>query len=595
MFCINGVLMDVAVANDSENKIDYSKAPVDFFFAPGVDQGMAVLEYPKWFWRPAKRGKLAAFPASRYPHHNEKTEQIIDRALRGRAFDCAIEFNSVPIVAEDVAFKNNSMSICGKYIVSGAAGARIRNRYAWHSDYNAEQSDAAVEAYFTLLQDDEGPVKPLPVVLDDIEELPFVIDARNMFNFYHFLVETLPRLNIAVQMEHKGPVYIYYKGDEQANFPRRFIDALYPEIADRVEFRQTPGSHPAAISTFSFDGYYYQSPERIMSSFDQHAPDNWMWQKRRPDRQSKRTLDQNSFDTELKALRERALAAIKDMDTSHLPKRFWVTRGNESVRARPMKNEDKMIAALEEIGFECIRFENYTPLEQIALMYNAEVMASHHGAGFANMLFAGPDTHVIEVGTLQTAAGRWSDFMPLCHVSGCHYVCFFADHNWNTPDVEPDFTRDGHIGVALSENGIKDITRYLAGICGVTDFFENRGEMLATANRMKESQSWKQLRTLLESKPALVANDWGLLQHFAHACDALDDPMRTYTALQSMWEMDKTKFRTLEWMIWLTRRLARFDLTPELVREHAKHFPKRHKGFMGKIQWYHRMKIDKPD
>lgn len=165
----------------------------------------------------------------------------------------------------------------------------------------------------------------------------------------------------------------------------------------------------------------------------------------------------NAVDSNLRRLRARALRAIEGKDFSHLPRRFWVGRQTGRSRERPLGGQTDLIEMLQPFGFEQVLFEGLTPLEQIALMANAEMMISHHGAGFANMLFANPQATVIQLGTLQTARYRWGDFHAVANVSGCRYVSFFADYNTDTPLVDPIFSLDGIVPVHLSRAGLAQL------------------------------------------------------------------------------------------------------------------------------------------
>ncbi len=109
-------------------------------------------------------------------------------------------------------------------------------------------------------------------------------------------------------------------------------------------------------------------------------------------------VDSNLY---LYRLRERGLQAIAGKDFSHLPRRFWVGRQAGQARSRALEGEGELLEMLALFGFEEVAIETLTPLEQIAIMANAEVLMSYHGAGFANMLFAKSKTHVVEQGTLQ--------------------------------------------------------------------------------------------------------------------------------------------------------------------------------------------------
>ena len=146
--------------------------------------------------------------------------------------------------------------------------------------------------------------------------------------------------------------------------------------------------------------------DTVVPALDNHAPRSRLWPGRRANRSADLIFDLNRTHRNIHRLRNRALKAIENLNCTHLPRRFWVIRGGSEARNRELKNEIKLIKQLRMIGFDSLYFEDFSPLEQIALMANAEVMVSHHGAGFANMLFTSPNTHVIEIGSPQTAAAR---------------------------------------------------------------------------------------------------------------------------------------------------------------------------------------------
>ncbi|MFN7225598.1 MAG: glycosyltransferase family 61 protein, partial [Paracoccaceae bacterium] len=166
------------------------------------------------------------------------------------------------------------------------------------------------------------------------------------------------------------------------------------------------------------------------------------------------------------ALRSRALKALNGHDFRHLPKRFYIARSPGHARMRQMRGEAALTDLLDAFGFARIHFEDLAPLEQIALMAQAEVMVSPHGAGFANMLFANPKATVIEIGTLQTVQSRWADFWPVANASGCRYVSFVADHDTPTPSDVPDFAATGISAAHLTDRGLGRVMAFVASLCG---------------------------------------------------------------------------------------------------------------------------------
>ena len=118
----------------------------------------------------------------------------------------------------------------------------------------------------------------------------------------------------------------------------------------------------------------------------------------------------------------------------------------------------------------------------------------------------------------------------------------------------------------------------------------NKKEFITTARHLRRSKSFHALKRYLDAQPAFIETDPELLQIYANACDALDDPYSLFDSLSALWEIDKSRFQTLEWMIWLTKRLSFSDLSHILVEEHARVFPSRHKEFLDKIRLYKKIK-----
>ncbi len=194
----------------------------------------------------------------------------------------------------------------------------------------------------------------------------------------------------------------------------------------------------------------------------------------------------NAVDRNLYRMRERGLRAIEGQDFSHLPRRFWVARMAGQARSRVMEGEEELLEMLRMFGFEEVSFERLTAHEQIAIMANAEVMMSYHGAGFANMLFANSNTHVLEVGTLQTAMFRWGDFWRLANVAGCNYVSFFADFAQEDQRIKPRFSETGIVPVALSRAGLAVVMSFLVSLLGHMPTYSRAEDVLRVARQLHQ-------------------------------------------------------------------------------------------------------------
>lgn len=76
-------------------------------------------------------------------------------------------------------------------------------------------------------------------------------------------------------------------------------------------------------------------------------------------------------------------------------KRIYVSR--KKANRRKIVNETEVLDILKTNGFEEICFEDYSILEQVFLMQNAEMLVSMHGAGLTNILFMNPHSKLLEL------------------------------------------------------------------------------------------------------------------------------------------------------------------------------------------------------
>jgi capsular polysaccharide biosynthesis protein len=77
------------------------------------------------------------------------------------------------------------------------------------------------------------------------------------------------------------------------------------------------------------------------------------------------------------------------------PRRIFVVRGVGD--ARGVVNHQEVAGALADRGFTEVSMEGLTRDEQVALFAGADVVVGVHGAALANLVFARPGTHVVEL------------------------------------------------------------------------------------------------------------------------------------------------------------------------------------------------------
>ena len=90
-----------------------------------------------------------------------------------------------------------------------------------------------------------------------------------------------------------------------------------------------------------------------------------------------------------------ALPPLAIADVRHLPRRCYIDR--RASHNRRLVNEDAVIAALAPMGFVPVRLETLRLAEEISLFRGAEIIVAPHGAGLANLVYAGPGLRLVEL------------------------------------------------------------------------------------------------------------------------------------------------------------------------------------------------------
>lgn len=569
------------------NKIDLTLFPDVLFLNPWQDPGVQFLLEPEYFWRPVEGGQIVGFAASAHAEINRKIRHFLKGAKRHRTLATPVEFNSVPVVLEQAAFRHSFVTVQDRLVLSGAAARRALTRYRKVNKSAERDADAELTAYIkdSRLRN-EGCEIPLHSGLLE-PDTPFAIECRNTFNYYHFITESLSQLTVLDGLDFQGDIYFHFPNseDKQRPFAAAFAEALFPEFKGRMFFERAPKEYEKVVTAHELDGGYLLAPSVDFEGLQQHAPDNDVWHHGVTSLQARGPLAMNAVNTNVLALRKRALAAIEGLDFDHLPKRFFVGRDTRLSRSRHVEGEELLFEHLEMFGFEYVVFESLSPLEQIALMARAEVMVSYHGAGFTNMLFASPDTYVIEIGTLQTAQTRWGDFWPLAHASGCKYVNFFCDFRSENPLLEPSFSKDGIVAASLSEGAIGQIMAFVVTILGHYPDLKQPQDLARLAREVLQVGRAERAIGLLERHDEMVQQSGELCLVRADCHKALGEPKSELLALDQAYKVDPERWQTLVRMIWCANHCERPQVIRWALSRLMTDFPERHDAFVSKHDW----------
>lgn len=577
------------------NQIAFNRPPRELILDPYSARSLTALRPPDFLWRPVDRSLIAGFAASAHDEVNEKIENHLAYTARNKVFLKAIAFNTFPVLLQDAWFRKSFVSVEDRCLIGGAAGTRLLNRYCWENEGGDTDAEDRLVNHFLACQD--MPARSLPIAPNPpAQDTPFAVECRNTFNYFHFVTESLAQLCLVEETGLTGPIYIHYPNvDEKTRpFAWRFIQALFPELAHRVIFQRAPFHHERVVTPYNFANSFYQMPAAEVDLMDLYAPSNLYWKGRRATRASQGVLAMNSLDSSLLKLRARALRAIEGHDFSHLPRRFWVGRESDLARPRLMKGEAEILEMLQLFGFEFVAFERLSPLEQVAIMANAEMMVSYHGAGFTNMLFAGPQAHVIELGTLQTAMFRWGDFWRLANASGCRYISFFADFNADDPLREPAFAQDGIVPVHLSQAGLAQVMSLIVSILGHTPKFSRPEEVQRLGEQLLAIGALGRAQALFAAHDGLEQGHVGLSLALADCHDRLGNHFKQLSALHSAFGADPSNWAVLIRIVWCARSLDLHEALRAALMALQDGFPDRFAAFGRERPWVHKHLSDAP-
>jgi capsular polysaccharide biosynthesis protein len=405
-------------------------------------------------------GNLEAFFASTGREHHQHLIRLFNRYKRFREFKSAIAFPSLVVAADDIRIRNSIVTVRKKFLLSGASGTRMLVKAYQKSADN-----------FELIADSFAEKRKqsnvnFPVADEDLRHLDFVLIAKNVFNYYHFTLETLPYLTLYKEYGLTGRVVINAPTKRQGAFVQDQIERFFPDISDRVVLQYGNLNLSRALLVLDSKFLYYQTSDECICGLENLAPESWLWRERELHIPSYRTLSMNSFSSPLIALRDQVLDQLhKASDTAKKmpPRRRLYVGRRENNRARPIQNELLLAEMLEKLGFETVYFEDYDVLTQAKIVSEAEVIVSVHGAGMTNMLYAQQGCLVLELSSLQIALLRLGDFNSFALVSRARYVHFFVDHDWEDQETVPKFSAHSIVGLKIDTNGISMLRSLILG------------------------------------------------------------------------------------------------------------------------------------
>jgi capsular polysaccharide biosynthesis protein len=182
-----------------------------------------------------------------------------------------------------------------------------------------------------------------------------VLTTRGIENYYHFLTDVLPRLHL---LERAGLAPERFVVSRQTRFQREMLDHLGLDESRCIESTEFRHIEATELVVPSVPDDELRTPPWIVP---------WL----------RRTF-------------------LGSDPPGQLTRRLYVTRGSQKYTRR-VENEEELVAALAQRGFETIDPGAMSVAEQIRAFADAACIVSAHGAGLTNLAFCTPGAAVIEL------------------------------------------------------------------------------------------------------------------------------------------------------------------------------------------------------
>ena len=226
-------------------------------------------------------------------------------------------------------------------------------------------------------------------------------------NYYHWIIDTLPRLKAVLGNPELGKLPIIVNSDF-GGFQIKTLEALGMDIS---RFQPAPAEH-----VLHFDEVYiphiYERQFRVNGEPEYMLPVIPKWK-----------VDW------LHNMLGQYMTPRGD-----LPRRIFLSR--EGASFRQCLNEADIFALAQSYGFEKVKNEELDWTDQLALYAGAEAVFGVHGAGFTNTVFSKPGLKIIE---LYNRGAFPEFFAEMAKVCGHTHTAIAGNIIQGLPPLSPEF------------------------------------------------------------------------------------------------------------------------------------------------------------
>lgn len=182
-------------------------------------------------------------------------------------------------------------------------------------------------------------------------------DQWSVENYYHWLIDTLPRLLVLRQINQEATLLLPVSPKGQPDYIQHTVTAL------------------------GFTRYLLLRNQQVLNAKNLLLPEL-----------TAPSLTQNP--QLVQQVRSKLLDTLKLVPVT-ATRRVYAARASSGVRS--IQNERAVEALLQRLGFEKVYFEQLSFLEQVQLMHETIVLVGVHGAGMTNMMFLPREAQVVEL------------------------------------------------------------------------------------------------------------------------------------------------------------------------------------------------------
>lgn len=320
------------------------------------------VNHPSW-WRtksPSKQVSVAEL-ASEHPEQVQlyspgTAELLAEQAYAcveaGREFERTLTAELCPTAF--VAQIQDGLSFGRHCCAIGPAGKAVRET-GFNLDGKVPNQGSSISSlrprYWRRRLEGDVTFRPWLPPKNRIEGRVALLNTRTSHNYFHWLIDILPRL---MPLEKLGKNVDYYLVESLSEFQKQVLEFLGIERGRIIQ------PHCRLL---------VEASELLVPSLP--TP------------------------TCLRDFGQFVTSKLGTQAQADIGKKIYITRRASSSRA--IANEDELISLLDADGFEVHAMEDYSLPQQATLVYQAQVILAAHGAGLANLIFARPGTDVIEI------------------------------------------------------------------------------------------------------------------------------------------------------------------------------------------------------